>query len=132
MAVPEPVDVYEALPDIVGKVCGGARSLEFWAEGKPEAGRSVVYLLVEAQWLRFYFDRGSATWREAEEGKVPAVSADSSPPAGEAVLVEDLGALIELNGKRFTGIEVEDIDGGLMVNLKYEGGGVSFASLEMA
>ena len=77
---------------------------EFWYDGVLEEPANVVYLKIDSDWLRLYFDCGIVFWREDNEGledQLASRGSDTSYPLID--LAEHLGVkgaeIIQCTGK---------------------------------
>ena len=93
----------------------------FWYGGKIEEEANVIFLNVENEWWRLYFDCGIIFWRPVEEGpKEFSFTNDDGIESSYPVI--DLGADKKLNRKIIKSCTMAAIHSGSKVEFEFENG----------
>ena len=70
------LQIVHQVPNIVGKRCTTIFSRQFWLDGQLVESCTAVFIEIEAEWHRFFFDSGILHWREGETRPTPSTASD--------------------------------------------------------
>ena len=114
----EPVDVNGQTPSLAGHVLERLIAEETWYCDSMQSPANVIWLLVDGEWHRLYFDFATVFWRRSATGPKPY----KMPELEMDVRLADLGAARALDGVAVREYTAHLVPGGVAVELEFDSG----------